>query len=104
MNNNNITFLRTYPAVPFSRFSLTTYPAMPLLIFFSLTLLYHFPAFRLQLTLLCAYLFYFHLPCCAIFPLFAYHLPCRAHTYFIFTYPALLFSLFSLIFYPAFPI
>src|SRR5436190_13916482 len=59
-------FIFTYPAVRFSRFSPTTYPAVPLLILFSLTLLYAFPAFRLPLTLLCPCLFYFHLPCCTL--------------------------------------
>ena len=55
----------------FSRFSLTTYPAGPLFILFSLTLLRPFPHF-------------------------VYHLPCWALTYFIFTYPAPSFSRFSL--------
>jgi len=71
-----------------------------LLILFSLTLLYQFPAFRLPLTRLWPYLFYFHLPCCTHFPLFAYHLPCCALTYFTFTYPAVRFSRFSLTTYP----
>src|SRR5690348_4747019 len=63
--NNVAAWWDIYPAVPFSRFSLTTYPAVPLLILFSLTLLYPFPAFRLPLTLLCPY-FSSHLPCCAL--------------------------------------
>ena len=85
------------------------YPAVSLLILFSLTLLCPFPAFRLPLTLLCSSLFYFHLPCCAfsrfslpftllcpslfyfhlpccaLSRLFAHHLPGCARPYFIFT-------------------
>src|SRR6266496_1486107 len=51
----------SYPAVPLSRFTITTYPAATLF-FFALTLLRHY--------------FSSHLPCCALIPLFDYHLPC----------------------------
>src|SRR6266480_2840970 len=124
MNNNNITFLRTYPAVPFSRISLTTYPAVPLLILFSLTLLYHFPAFRIRLRipnkchfffalLLCSY-FSSHSPCCALFfcALTDYSLlrillclPCCA-LIFLRTYPAVRLSRFTIstYSYPAVPL
>ncbi len=62
--------------MPFSRFSLITYPAVPLLILFSLTLLCPYPAFRLPLTLLCPY-----------FSALALQRPAAPY-YFIFTYPA----------------
>ncbi len=90
-------FFSQLPAVHLFFFALT---CCALLILFSLTLLYQFPAFRLPLTRLWPYLFYFHLPCCTHFPLFAYHLPCCALTYFTFTYPAVRFSRFSLTTYP----
>ena len=80
-------FIFTYPAVPFPGFSLAAYPAVHLLILFSLTLLYSFPAFRLPLTLLCPYLFYFHLPCCAL--------------NFLRTYPAVPLFLRNITTYPA---
>ena len=62
-------FFRTYPAVPLGYF-FRAYPAVPLkkifwhsccaLIFFALTLLCHYPAFR------------YHLPCCAFMFLCTY--------------------------------
>src|SRR6266480_4806215 len=93
-------FILTYPAVRFPRFSLITYPAVHILILFSLTLLCHFPAFRLSLTLPCPYSFYFHLPCCALFPAFRlpltpYSVPCCALFFFTLTVLCLYFSTHS---------
>ncbi len=58
------------------RFSLTTYPAVPL-IFFALTLLCHYPAFRYHLPCCALNFFFSHLPCCACKFFFALTLACK---------------------------
>ena len=67
---------RGYPAVPLSRFTITTYPAVVFLFFFALTRMCLYPASRLPLTLLWPFYFSSQLPGCAPIPLHDYHLPC----------------------------
>ncbi len=107
-----------YPAVPLSRFSLTTYPAVPLIFshlpccalncfrtypavplffFFALTLVFpclpccaSLPLFFYALTLLCTYFSAYS--CSGLIPLYAYHLYPAMHTLILlYAYPVVLF-------------